>query len=107
MGWVTNVRELIATVDWVVVPNRVCYFDLIILEALSLNKNVLTTRVGGSRYLDSRFVTFIDFNDGQLDTVGAINDIKNNMKNIEDIESYFLEEFSVEKYISRMSNIAN
>ncbi len=49
LGYVTSgLGDLLAAVDLVVVPNRVHYFDLLVLEALSLGKVVLTSPVGGA-----------------------------------------------------------
>ena len=56
----TELADAIAAVDLVIVPNRVCYFDLVILEAMSLGKPVLTTPVGGSRCLNSPGIFFVN-----------------------------------------------
>jgi len=40
--------NMMAAADLIVVPNRFNYFDLVILEAMSLGKVVLTTPVGGA-----------------------------------------------------------
>lgn len=49
LGWQSaELPNLLASVDVVVIPNRVTYFDLLVLEALSLGKPVITTRTGGN-----------------------------------------------------------
>lgn len=50
LGWRQDIGNLIAASDVVVVPNRHTYFDLIVLEALSVGTPVVTSDVGGHRY---------------------------------------------------------
>ncbi|MFH4543806.1 glycosyltransferase [Vibrio alginolyticus] len=52
LGWRTDVHDIINAVDIIIVPNKVAYFDLIILECLSLGKTVITSNVGGSKLLN-------------------------------------------------------
>ncbi|MEM2045954.1 MAG: glycosyltransferase family 4 protein [Candidatus Bathyarchaeia archaeon] len=60
LGYLTEeLADAVAAVDLVVVPNRVSYFDLFILEAMSLGKPVLTSRVGGNLSLDSPGIFFL------------------------------------------------
>jgi len=56
----TELAEAVAAVDLVVVPNRVSYFDLFILEAMSLGKAILTSRVGGNLCLGSPGIFFLE-----------------------------------------------
>ena len=48
LGWRKDVADLLSSADVLVVPNRVAYYDLVILEALSVGTTVITTEVGGS-----------------------------------------------------------
>lgn len=59
LGWRSDALELINAVDYVLVPNNVAYFDLIILEALSMGKRVITTYVGGSKKLEKGSVNYL------------------------------------------------
>lgn len=59
LGWRSDALELINAVDYVLVPNNVAYFDLIILEALSMGKRVITTYVGGSKNLEKGSVNYL------------------------------------------------
>ncbi len=47
-GYIEDVYNLLGDADVVVVPNRNTYFDLIIIEALSMGKIVLSTNTGGN-----------------------------------------------------------
>nr|WP_238336718.1 glycosyltransferase [Vibrio sp. S12_S33] len=59
LGWRSDALELINAVDYVLVPNNVAYFDLIILEAISMGKRVITTYVGGSKKLKKGAVNYL------------------------------------------------
>lgn len=49
-GWVSDPHSLIAASDVFVLPNRETYFDLILLEVLSLGVPVVMTATGGNKY---------------------------------------------------------
>ncbi|WP_243028293.1 glycosyltransferase family 4 protein [Thermus albus] len=78
-----RLADAIAACDIVIVPNRVNYFDLIILEAMSLGKSVITTRVGGAKSITSPGVSFLE----KLDS-GTI---------LSTISELFLEELRLEE----------
>lgn len=60
LGYLTEqLPDAIAAVDLVVVPNRVTYFDLLLLEAMSLGKPILTSQVGGSLCINSPGVFYL------------------------------------------------
>lgn len=48
LGYITDTQNLMNASDVVVIPNRNTYFDLVILEALSLGKIVITSNTGGN-----------------------------------------------------------
>lgn len=61
LGYLTEeLADAVAAVDLVVVPNRVSYFDLFVLEAMSLGKVVLTSRIGGSVCFSAPGVLFVE-----------------------------------------------
>lgn len=53
LGWITNVEKVFANSAVVVIPNRETYFDLVLLEALSLGKPIVTTYTGGNKIFKS------------------------------------------------------
>lgn len=55
-----QLANAVAAVDLVVVPNRVSYFDLLILEAMSVGKVVLTTPVGGNVCFGAPGIIFVE-----------------------------------------------
>lgn len=106
LGWIKNVSHYIGLVDYIVVPNNVCYFDLIVLEALSLGANVIVTYVGGSKILDKDFVHFIHGHTVH-DKAHQINEIALNNHAVESslIKNYFNDNFSPEKFVERFEKI--
>lgn len=52
IGYTTDVYSYINACDLYILPNKETYFDLVMLEALSLGKPVLASRTGGNRYFE-------------------------------------------------------
>ena len=50
VGWTNDPHSLIAASDVFVLPNHETYFDLILLEVLSLGVPVVMSRTGGNKY---------------------------------------------------------
>lgn len=50
IGFTKDPYSYIAASDILIVPNRETYFDLVILEGLSLGKIILASNVGGNKY---------------------------------------------------------
>jgi glycosyltransferase involved in cell wall biosynthesis len=59
LGWRRDAAALLNVFDILLAPNRVAYFDLVILEAMSLGKTVYTTFVGGSKGLAEGAVKYL------------------------------------------------
>ena len=51
-GWTDDPHSLMAASDVFVLPNRETFFDLIMLEALSLGQIVVASRTGGNKYFE-------------------------------------------------------
>lgn len=54
LGWSDDPASIISACDVVAVPNRQTYFDLGIIQALSLDKQIITTKTGGNRWFEGR-----------------------------------------------------
>lgn len=52
VGFTKDPYSYIAASDILIVPNRETYFDLVVLEGLSLGKIILASNTGGNRYFD-------------------------------------------------------
>lgn len=53
VGWTDDPHSLIAASDVFVLPNRETYFDLVLLEVMSLGIPVVASRTGGNKYFDT------------------------------------------------------
>ena len=51
-GWTDDPHSLMAASDVFILPNRETFFDLIMLEVLSLGQVVITSRTGGNKYFE-------------------------------------------------------
>lgn len=49
IGWTKNPYSIINSADIFILPNRETYFDIAMLEALSLGKIILATYTGGNK----------------------------------------------------------
>ena len=76
IGWTNDPHSLINSADVFVLPNKETYFDLIMLEVLSLGKIILTTYTGGNK-------TFKKFKNSGIFYYEGINDC---LKKIEMLE---------------------
>lgn len=47
-GWRSDIHVLMSACDAIVLPNRVTYFDLLPLEAMSIGRPVIASKVGGN-----------------------------------------------------------
>jgi glycosyltransferase involved in cell wall biosynthesis len=54
IGWTDDPASLINISDVVIVPNRDTYFDLGIIQTLSLNKPIITTDTGGNSWFKDK-----------------------------------------------------
>lgn len=52
LGWTTNADSYIAASDVFVLPNKETYFDLIMIEVLSLGKIIIASYTGGNKYFE-------------------------------------------------------
>lgn len=56
IGWTTDAYSYIAASDVFILPNRETYFDLVMLEILSLGKIVIASRTGGNKFFEHHHV---------------------------------------------------
>ncbi len=52
VGWTNDPHSIIAASDVFVLPNKETYFDLVLLEVLSLGKCVIASKTGGNKYFE-------------------------------------------------------
>ncbi len=115
IGWTDDPHSPIAASDVFVLPNHETYFDLILLEALSLGVPTVMTRTGGNRY-------FEQFHQAGLRLFSTLSEAKEEILNFkcmpaddfasarENLRKLSRQEFSAskfaEKYVGVISEIA-
>lgn len=75
IGWTQTPEDVVAACDVFVLPNRLTYFDLVLLEVLSAGRIVLAANNGGSRALAGRSSGIVLF-DGEDDLVAKLAEIR-------------------------------
>ena len=76
IGWTNEVHSFIAASDVFVLPNKETYFDIVMLEILSLGKIVVASRTGGNKYFEGQKGIFL------YDTLEEAISILENIKNM-------------------------
>ena len=113
VGWTDKPHDLVNASDLFILPNKETYFDLVLLEVLSIGKTVLLTNTGGNKYFkrfESDGLIFYDYGD-EITAVEKIGDIIN--KDLQENEKInkkiFEENFSIDifvrKYMSFLKEI--
>lgn len=102
-GWTTEGAKIMKNSDLFILPNRETYFDLVFLEALSLNCNILCSNTGGNKYFkkyNSEGITYFD-NENIDDMIKKFDYIYENLEKIKKNninEKIYLKDFTVEKF---------
>lgn len=76
IGWTNEAHSFIAASDVFVLPNKETYFDIVMLEILSLGKIVVASRTGGNKYFEGQVGIFL------YDTLEEAISILENIKNM-------------------------
>ncbi|CAM2870543.1 glycosyltransferase family 4 protein [Lactobacillus crispatus] len=114
MGWTNNPLGIEAESDLFVLPNRETYFDLALIEAMSVPSVILASYTGGNKYLkkfDSDAINFFE-SENIDDLVNKILLIKkkgitDNLreKNLEMYNKNFTPEIFAKNYIEKITKI--
>ena len=112
VGWTNDPYSIINASDVFVLPNKETYFDLVLLETMSLGKQVALSNTGGNKYFkkyNSKSLRFFEYGDIN-DALNAINGFKGKEcgKLSEDIfnKEFLISIFTV-NYLKVMSEIYN
>lgn len=76
IGWTTDAHSYIDASDVFVLPNKVTYFDLVMLEVLSLGKIVVASRTGGNKYFEKKNVPGVFLYDTEDEALALLEKIK-------------------------------
>lgn len=77
IGWTNDPHSVISASDMFLLPNKETYFDLVMLEVLSLGQIILTTFTGGNRYFEQLKPNGIFYFSNIIEACERIEEIKN------------------------------
>ena len=77
IGFTNDPHSLISASDVFVLPNRVTYFDIVMLEILALGKIVVASKTGGNRYFDKMGVEGVLLYDTKEEAIKQLSRVKN------------------------------
>lgn len=112
VGWTDDPYSLVACSDLFVLPNKETYFDIVLLEVLSLGKNCIISRTGGNKSILSNGCNGILGFDSTVECASIIDNISQSKSKSmvnEKILNLFSAKYSigvfVDKYISLLEKI--
>ena len=76
IGWTTDPHSYIAAADVFILPNKVTYFDLVMLEVLSLGQIVVASRTGGNKFFERNGAEGVFLYDSSEEAVSILEKIK-------------------------------
>lgn len=116
VGWTSDPYSLITAADIFILPNRETYFDLVLLEVLSLGIPIALTNTGGNKYFKKYDKTGLKYFSTIKEGIAVINEFKK-MSSEErkqagqELSDLCRSEFSVKafagRYIQIITEIAN
>jgi glycosyltransferase involved in cell wall biosynthesis len=114
VGWTNDPHSLISASDVFVLPNKETYFDLVMLEVLSLGNVIIASNTGGNQYFSKIKANGVLLYDKKDEAIKLINDIKR-LPSLEKVklekankklfEEYFTMEAFSGQYINTINNL--
>lgn len=112
VGWTNDPYSVIKASDVFVLPNKETYFDLVLLEVLSLGTAVLASRTGGNKFF-SEFDSGIALYDNKEQAIELLCELQQSPDKVSTMgeknrllfESSFTDGKFAEKYISFLKTI--
>ncbi len=103
VGWTNDPHSIIGASDLFILPNRETYFDLILLEVMSLGISILASYTGGNKYFKKYENSGIEFFENEADAITKIINLSKLSKNeIKDIgnrnKKIYEKNFNEEKF---------
>jgi len=77
VGWANDPYSIINASDVFVLPNKETYFDLILLEVLSLGKIVIASKTGGNKFFERFELSGISLFENVSEAITKIEEMKN------------------------------
>lgn len=114
VGWTNDPYSFVTASDVFVLPNRETYFDLVMLEVLSLGSIIVASKTGGNKYFDKLKPNAVFLYDNILNAEQEIEEIRRmkyeEILKLRDLNKFlYREKFSsiafAERYIKTLKTI--
>lgn len=110
IGWTNEGKKIIGNSHLYILPNRETYFDLVFLEALSMNSSILCSYTGGNKffkkYNSRNIIFFSNFEEMVFSFKKYYEENKIDLKNNKN-KTIFKENFSMERFYKKYIEILN
>ena len=112
IGWTNDPHSLINASDIFLLPNKETYFDLVMLEILSLGTIVLASHTGGNKYFEKMQPNGVILFQGKEDAVKKTLELKNMSRNQKALlrelnRKMFAEHFTAEIFTQSYLDLIN
>ncbi len=101
IGWTNDPGSVVNAADLFVLPNKRTYFDLILLEVLSIGKTCLVSNTGGNKTVEKLSKGVLKYNNID-EAIHTILDLYQNREKLKDLEKenkkVYEEYFTVDKF---------
>ena len=113
-GWINDAESVINAADVFILPNKETYFDLVLLEVLSMGKPVIISRTGGNKFFEKLNSDGIYVYESEKEAVDIILKMKEKgMEELENLgqmnqtiyEKYFTPLIFAQNYIKLLKDI--
>lgn len=114
VGWTNDPHSLISASDLFILPNRDTYFDLILLEVLSIGIPIVTSATGGNKYFvrfRQKGVFLYNTLDEAIMVIASLIKMSDNERkslgdlNLRLFQEYFTNEIFARNYISLIKSL--
>lgn len=110
VGWTNDPGSIVAAADIFILPNRETYFDLVMLEVLSLGQIVLASKTGGNNYFKKYDKSGIMLYDGNEEAEKIILNLMSytpeKMQEMRDVNRHIYEtDFTTEVFAKRYTEL--
>ncbi len=101
VGWTNDPYSIVNASDVFILPNQETYFDLVLIEILSLGKAAVISRTGGNKYFE-KLDTSMKYFDTEEECVSIVSALADDRKKVEEMgaqnRALYLEKFTDNKF---------
>ncbi len=109
IGWTDKPYEIVKASNLFILPNKETYFDLVLLEVLSIGKTVLLTSTGGNKYFEkfpNKALYYYDYGNIEEALLQFSKIYNSSTKELEfKNKKLFLDNFTIKKFTQKYLEI--